>query len=645
VRTPRQALLASIILIGLLQVAIAAAEPKRIVLLHSFGREFLPWSDYSRAIRAELARQSPWPVAISDHSLMSARSSDKAVERAFMDYLRAYYAKQLPDLIVSVGAPAAVFVQRYRHELFLGVPMLLTAVEQRRVDPSVLSASDAVVPVDGNLVAFMENILQLLPDTRTVAIVNGSSPSEQYWRQEITREWKPFEGRISFAWWSDLSFEDMLARSATLPPHSVIVWQLLNVDGAGVSHEGETALNRLRASANAPIFTFQGGYFGTRIVGGPMYSVQEVGEKAAAVALRMLHGESPSDIKVEPIGFAPPKYDWRELRRWGIKESRLPPGSEITFRQPTLWQQFGWQVLGVMAAFLVQSAMIGFLIYERRRRQAAEVLARNSMSELVHMDRMATAGELSASIAHEVNQPLAGISMQAAAGMRWLAADKPDINKARSAFTAIEDATHGVSELVTSVRAMFAKGSDQRVPVDMNSLIQSVLAILRVDLQSNRVQVEMQLDADLPRVECDRVQLQQVILNLIKNAIEAMHAADPRVLRIRTSLTQPCVANISVEDTGQGLDPVNHDRLFKPLVTTKAKGMGMGLAICHSIIERHNGRIWASDAAGKGSIFQFEVPTMVVVAHMCPPRPHLSTAGSGCSLGTDTGPVVRPQPR
>jgi C4-dicarboxylate-specific signal transduction histidine kinase len=237
------------------------------------------------------------------------------------------------------------------------------------------------------------------------------------------------------------------------------------------------------------------------------------------------------------------------------------------------------------------------------------------MAELVHMDRLSTAGELSASIAHEVNQPLAGISMQAAAGMRWLAVDKPDLNKVRAAFTSIEDATRGLSELIASVRAMFAKGSDKRLPVDLNSLVQSVLAILQVDLQSNRVEVEMELDPNLPPVECDRVQLQQVILNLVKNAIEAMHAAESRVLRIRTSLARPHVANIAVEDTGQGLDPLTRDRLFKPLVTTKAKGMGMGLAICHSIIENHNGRIWASAAAANGSTFQFEVPTKVVIAH------------------------------
>jgi hypothetical protein len=353
----------AVLMLSLLACAVVeAAETKRVVLLHSFGRDFLPWSEYSNAIRAELVRQSPWPIEISDHSLMSARGSDDDSERPFIEYIRAYYAKKPPDLIVSIGAPAAVFVQRYRPELFAGTPMLLTATEQRRVDPSLLSATDTVVAVTNNFTAFIENILRVLPDTKIVAIVNGSSPTERFWRQEITREWKPFEDRISIIWWSDLPFENILAQAATLPPRSAIFWQLMNVDGAGVSHEGGAALDGLRAVANAPIFSYEGSYLGDRIVGGPMYSIPEVSRQAAAVAMRTLHGENPADIRVQPIGFARPKYDWREMQRWGISESRLPPGSEIYFRQPTLWDQYRGPILGVFAALLVQAGMIAWLI-------------------------------------------------------------------------------------------------------------------------------------------------------------------------------------------------------------------------------------------------------------------------------------------
>jgi signal transduction histidine kinase len=600
--------LAGLVLSTLACAAAEAAEAKRVVVLHSFGRDFLPWSDYSNAIRAELAHQSPWPVEISDHSLMSARGSDGDSERPFIEYLRAYYAKKPPHLIVSIGAPAAAFVQRYRQELFPGTPMLLTAVEQRRVDPSLLAASDTVVAVHGDLFLFMEDLLRVLPDTRKVAYVNGSSPSEQFWRQEMTRLLKPYENRISFSWWSELSFEEMLAQAATLPPHSAIVWQLLNVDGAGISHEGDAALNRMRAAAKAPIFTYQGAYFGDRIVGGPMYSVQEISQQAASVAVRMLAGENPSDIKARPVGFAQPKYDWRELRRWDIGESRLPPGSEIYFRPPTLWEQFRWQILGIIAAVLAQTLLISGLIYEHRRRSLAEVRSRNAMAELAHLNRLETAGQLSASIAHEINQPVTGIVLKASAALRWLAVEKPDVGKIRDVLTDIVSAGQRAGDIIIGVRAMFKKEMNAKAAINLNNLINTVLALLHLDLQKEGVRVETQLDEQIPVVTGDAVQLQQVILNLVVNAADAMRAVEPRILKIQTNRSTAGTVRVSIEDSGSGISEPDRARIFDPLFTTKAGGMGMGLSICRSIIENHGGKIWVSGAASSGAIFQFELP-------------------------------------
>ena len=312
----------------------AAAESKRVLMLHSFGRDFKPWSEYARTIRAELDRQSPWPLEITEHSLMSARSSDENPEAPFVEYLRALHATRPLDLIVSLGAPAVAFVQRHRHQLFADTPMVFTAVEQRRVQYSNLAPNDTVVAVAHSFPAVFENILRVLPETKTVAVVNGNSLNERYWLEEMRREVRRFANRISFIWYSDLSFEEILKHAASLPPHSAIFWHLMNVDAAGVVHEGDTGLPRLHAVANAPIFSYDDSFFGRAIVGGPMHSVLEGSRATAAVAIRVLGGEKPGDIKEPPIGFATPKFDWREMQRWGISERRLPPGSEIHFRAP-----------------------------------------------------------------------------------------------------------------------------------------------------------------------------------------------------------------------------------------------------------------------------------------------------------------------
>src|SRR5260370_2847727 len=234
-----------------------------------------------------------------------------------------------------------------------------------------------------------------------------------------------------------------------------------------------------------------------------------------------------------------------------------------------------------------------------------------TMAELTHMNRVARAGGLSASIAHEINQPLAAILLSAGAARRLLALREQSIEKARDALDQIESDGHRAGEIITSLRGMFKRETQARKPIDINKLIFTVLAIVRHELEKHGVELRTELDESLPALEGDRVQLQQVVLNLVMNAIEAMQSVAPRILSIRSCVSKPNFVHVAVEDTGTGIDPSNHDHIFNPMFTTKKRGMGIGLSICNSIIESHNGRIWVTPGIDKGSIFQFELPTNV----------------------------------
>ena len=588
---------------------LAAAQPKRILLVHSFGPNFGPWNAISARMREEVRKQSPYPIDFYETSLQGERLGEGQNEGSYLDYLNGLFEGRNLDLILAMGAPAARFMLRNRARLFPSKPMLIAGADERTFRDSQLTPNDTAVSVTFDQSIQLQNILEVLPDTTDIAIAIGDSPLEQFWVADLRRSFQRFETRVTLHWLNKLSAEEMVKRVLTLPPSSAIYYATVRIDASGEPQEEDRVLARLHDAGRSPIFTYIDTDFGRGIVGGRMLSTQDIAQQSAAVGVRLLHGESPASIKIAALGLSAPKYDWRELKRWRINEASLPSGSIVQFRQPTVWQTYRWQILLLSAAILVQAAMIMVLLYEHRRRRVAEVTARTSMSELMQMNRIATAGELSASIAHEVNQPLTGISARASAAVRWLAKEPPDIEKVRNMLREIVNASDRAADIVSGVRAMFKKDSKERSAVDINKLSRTVLDIVRVELQKNGVELQTALSEGLPTVECDPVQLQQVILNLVMNAIEAMQAVQPRVLRIESKFIAPHAVRVVVQDTGKGVDPLHLDRIFRPLVTTKERGMGMGLSICHSIIQSHGGRIWVEAAAPRGAIFQFELPS------------------------------------
>ena len=586
-----------------------AAENKRVMLLHSFGQDFKPWSEYAKDIHAELKRQSPWPLDIIENSLVTARFSDENPDAPFVEYLSALFAKRPLDLIVSIGAPAADFVQRHRRRLFPSTPMVLTAVDQRRVQYSNLTGDDVAVAVNINYLSAFENILQVLPDTKEVIVVVGTSPIEKFWKDAIGKQAEPLTNRIKLSWTDELPFEELLKQASALPPHTAIFWELMIVDAAGVVHEGDLSLERLHAVANAPIFSYDESFFGSAIVGGPLLIVADTSRLTATVAVRILNGEKAGDIKVSPVEFSAPRFDWGQMQRWGISEKNLPPGGEILFRDPTVWGQYRAYILAVAAAILIQAALIFWLLYEHRRRHLAEVQARNSMAELTQLNRLATAGELSAAIAHEIRQPIAGMVAMANAAVRWLSREIPDIGEARDAMNNVVATGHHASDVITNVRELFGKDTQEKTPTDVNKLIGKVLALVYIDLRKHSIETQLNLSEQLPPLIGNEVQLRQVVLNLVMNAIELMASvAEPRVLSIKSEFTEHNSVLVSIADTGSGIDVANLNRIFAPMFTTKTRGMGMGLSICKSIIDSHNGGIWVSAGVPRGSIFHFELP-------------------------------------
>jgi signal transduction histidine kinase len=584
-------------------------DVKRVLLLHSFGRDFRPWSEYSRSIKAALEQQSPWPLDIQEHTLLTAKFNNPGPEAPFVDYLSSLYQGRPPDIVLSIGAPAARFVQKYRERLFPEMPMVLTAVEDRTVDRAVLTDNDTVISVHIDLLAAFGNVLQVLPDTQTIAVVIGASPLEQFWLNELKRELKPLESRVAFVYYADLSFAEILKRASALPPHTVLFWGLMSVDGAGVAQEGELALRSLHAVANAPIFSYQDAFFDRDTVGGPMLSIAETSKQTVDAAIRILGGEKPGNIKIEPIGFAAPKYDWRELQRWGISESHLPPGSEILFREPDLWQRYRWQTALIAAVILVQAGLIGGLLHERRRRRLAEVESRQRLAELAHVIRYSAAGELTTSIAHELNQPLGSILTNTETAELMLKGSSPDLEEVREILADIRRDDQRASEVIRRLRSVLKKTPFEIRDIDLNDTVREAIGFVAAVADRRGVALKFAAVPGELRVKGDPVQLQQVILNLIINAMDAISEADAqaREVSVSTARSNPH-AEIRIGDTGPGIAAADLKSVFDPFFTTKQNGMGMGLAIVRTIVEAHHGQISAENQTSGGALFTIRIP-------------------------------------
>ncbi len=391
-----------------------AAGPKRVLILHSFGRDFAPYDAIASTFRTDLARRFTQPITFVEANLDYGRAVNEKEERVFVEYLRARFESSPPDVVVTIGPPAARFYLGHREELFGRVPMVMGALDERLLRGNyVLLPGDAVVAGRVELPRLVENILQLLPTTRTIAVVGGASELERFWQAELKRETAPFADRVKFEWLNDLSLAQMQERVASLPPHSAVLYGLFILDAAGIPHERQEALASLRAATSAPIFGLYESELGKGVVGGPYTSQRKSGEYIASATLRALGGSAPAGSGLEIVEFAAPVYDSRELARWDIPASRLPPGSEVRFTPPSIWEEHRTAVVATATAIAMQALLIMALLVQRVRRRRAE-------REAAHLGgRILTAQEderrrLAREMHDDVTQRLAALAIDAA---------------------------------------------------------------------------------------------------------------------------------------------------------------------------------------------------------------------------------------
>jgi signal transduction histidine kinase len=621
---PYAALAGVLFLVGAPLGAAAQSDhaARQVLVLQSMDRGSMVFDSFTTNFRAALQSRAGARVTLFDFVVAPAGLTE-APEKPVIEFLQSVYADRLPpELIVTVGGPAAAFMRKHRHTLFPHAPVLFACVEERFVRDPPLGENETSVAVSIDYTRIIDDLLKLLPETRNVFMVTGSGPLSTFWYTEFQRNFERYRNRLTFIWSQDLSYEQMLQRASTLPPHSVIFYLTAGTFATGGWQGDERTLAELSTTASAPLFGAQRVWLGAGIIGGHLLDIEDLGGTTADVVVRILNGEAPASITVPRQSLGPATFDARQLRRWNISEARLPSGSDIRFRGPSLWRDYQQEMLVVLAALFLQSLLIVGLLYQRRARRKAEVESRRNLALAADANRRMTMSALTGSIAHEISQPLNAILHNAQAGEMMVTRNRATPDVLRGIFSDIRTADVQATQIIMRHRSMLKTHQVEQRPTDMRAVVQESVALVSHDTNAKRIELDVDLPADPCIVAGDQVLLQQVLVNLIMNGIEAMADTPPD----RRRITVQCQAIedhavVSVRDAGTGLPATVDGQLFEPFVTTKTTGMGIGLTIARSIVDVHRGKLEAHNNAGGGATFTVTLPAARRVEQTKPAGP------------------------
>jgi signal transduction histidine kinase len=587
-----------------------AGRTKRVLLISTGSRLSPGFALVDQGVLEALGKIPSGPVETYAENLDILRFPTERFQRIFTEYLTEKYAEQPPDLIILVFVGNLGIAGQLLQQLFPGTPVIVAGFTEEEVPLDQFGSLVSGIAQRVDPRATLELILRLQPETRRIVVIGGTAEVDRSVLNRVKDAARSFAGRVEFDFWGNRSMAELRQAVAALPPQTAILFSRMFSDGAGQAVISTQAGQSIAQWANVPVYVMTDLALGTGAVGGSVGSIEAFGRRAGELARLILSGTAPASLPFEIRTDSVPMFDWRALKRWGISESRLTPNSIVRFRRLSVWEQYRWYMLGALFIFALQGAMIGSLLLQRTRRRRAELELQRNREELAHVARLSTAGELTASVAHELNQPLGAILSNAEAAEMFLKADPPALDEVRDILADIRKDDQRASEVIRRMRGLLRKHELAPQAIEINEAVEEVLRLLSIDAPARKVAIKFEGAAGLPRVWCDPVHFQQVVLNLVLNGMEAMAGIPEgkRQVVLRTGPGDNGTVKVAVADSGPGIPVDRLPRLFEPFFTTKKEGMGMGLSIARTIVEAHHGKIWVENNSETGATFCFTVP-------------------------------------
>lgn len=597
-----------------------AVRPTRVLVVYQQQAETRPMLEFAEQLRATVSRELGSPVEFYQEALDFDRFTGLEQSSPLTKYLADKYRQFGIDVVVPVGGRALKFAVDQLGRGLPNVPIVFALCAMPQTNPAAQPANvTGRISPASRFAPTLEMARRLQPDAERVVVIGGAGASDSTSVTAVTSAAATLGDPLEITVLQGLPLDELLPKLRQIPPRSIVVFANYRLDGRGHAYEPLDIVGSIARAAPAPMYTQLGSYIGEGVVGGSVLRFDDEADRTGRLVVRVLRRRPAEPMPpVELIGNAF-VVDARQLRRWGLSEARLPQGTELLFREPTLWERYRTMVLLTVGVIGAEALLIGSLLVERRRRKRAQLEAEEQQRradetrrQVAHMGRVALVGELAATMSHDLRQPLAAIRMNAEAGAKIAARSTgPLAEGEREMFGEIFDDIVSdnvlASDIITRVRALVRREELPPQLVDLNEICRTSARLFQHDVATRHAEITMAVDPRLPSVTGDPVQLQQVVLNLLVNALDASAASTTPHVTIST-VARGEEIEVAVRDNGPGLTADVQQRLFESFFTTKPHGLGLGLPIVQSIVERHHGRVRAENADEGGAIFRVMLP-------------------------------------
>jgi signal transduction histidine kinase len=610
--------------------ASALSEPKRILVLQSFRNAMPVNSDFFAGIREGLALPINMPVEIDSEDLDLSRINDEEYVRKLVEIYALKYRASPPNLIIATHTTATRLLLNHRNELFPDVPIVFCAAVLPSEELEQLPPDVTGVTSKGDFAGTLKLMSRLHPDIRQIALIIGSSTLDTSREPDVRKALHPFETRFEVIWLRGLPLPELIETVNSLPPHTAILYVVQFGDRNGVSYVPRKVVQAVSENASVPVYGLWDTLMGAGIVGGRLIPIEQQGVVAGRIARRILLGEAPASIPVVRMEQNPVVVDARQMKRWNIDERLLPEGSRILYREPSVWQEHRNAIILASGLIVLQALWIAALLWNRKRlrlaqasltrecnlRAQSEKLTRKLQTRLGRADKQSTLGALAGRIAHEINQPLIALKNYALAAKRYVPADSANTGKLTELLAEMVGEADRAGTIIRKIRTLLSSGQVDAVPVNLGPVLKEVLALMEPEAEARGCRIDYRVTGAGPIVHADALQLQLVMLNLLRNAIEAASCGDQEggaSISVSVGEAANGMVELRVTDTGPGVPADEVEDIFESLYSTKEAGMGIGLSTCRTIIDAHGGRIWCTPNPAGGAIFHFTIPAAQVL--------------------------------